>query len=184
MAETDNALDQLSQVADALKALTPQGPTLVEPDADDDEANPKELVEFVRTGLVRVWVQGKRYRLRRPFFGELRDLRTALEGMMDEVSQASIEATTKGDDLKRQSSEITDDDPDRNRKIVELRQADRKVAREFDAKIEDMRVDWWRQVFDRVSVDGAPDEWPAWVSDANLPAQVITHWRSVPLGRG
>jgi len=148
--------------------------------------DPGDQVELTRTGWVRMTIGDRRYRLRRPMLGEIRDIRMSLEDMSDEIVALSTDALTASQALKaeQQSLAEADDTPDRNAQLIDLRRRDREAARALDAKTEQIRVDWWASVFAKLSPDGLPTEWPSWIVNPDLPGTVMRHWRAVPLAPG
>lgn len=154
---------------------------------EDDGAAVDDRVELVRTGLTRVWIAGERYRLRRPFFGEFKALRLALQDANDEIAEAVDEtlavARRMTDEQKDQN--VEDLDPDG---WVAWRREARKRTNEASRALADvtesLRVEWWEQAWNLLTLDSRPPDWPSWVTDPNLHAAVIAHWRGSPLGRG
>lgn len=176
------------------------------PLVEREESEDEESIDFVKNGWVRFMIAGQRYRTRRPLFGELRDLRTALEAQVNELTalrqttelegnqRGKIRARLEADMAKvveeMDTGELTDELLDRHSKLIrrnhELLNAGTEAARKLTQKADDLRADWFRQVFERLGVDNpkAPEHLPSWVGDANLPAELMAHWRSAPLGRG
>lgn len=173
---------------DALRTLLAgaQNTDLAEPDDDDPEG---DRVDWVRTGMVRLWIGGKRYRLRRPFLGELRDLDLALENALEDINDRNMDARIKADDLGERADKIDADKrmtaKTRAAKVRELRAEDKAIAREVTQYREDTLIAWWTQVFDKLLVETTPPpDLPAWLANMALPQRALQHWRSVPLGRG
>lgn len=158
----------------------------VEPEPDDP-AGTGDRIELVRTGLVRIWIGDvDRYRIRRPFFGEFKTLRLAIEDMNDEIQTESDKLTT----LTRRIVEEAQARPDGETPTAfaewqaESRRATTTATRRLTEMAEDYRIEWWDQMWGLLSVDGKPDDWPAWVTDPNIGNRIMSHWRSSPLGRG
>lgn len=157
-----------------------------DPDPEDgDEFD--ERVDLVRTGLVRIRIAGSRFRLRRPFFGELKKLRLALQDVNDEISDLSDEALR----LAREMTDAAKSDVVQNLDADEFtewrrdnRKRSNKASRDLTDMTEDLRLGWWETMWDLLSVDGRPDDWPSWVVDPTFHAALFTHWRASPLGRG
>lgn len=169
----------LARMADM---LTP--PEQVEPEAGDPAG---DNIEFVRTGVIRILAAGNRYRLRRPFFGELRRLRTAWQDYDYEVQDRSDEARDLSKRIKADIEAMSPDDPERTKKLRALRDESRAAGREHEEFVENGFLAWWVQVFELLTMgDGTPgpDETPGWLIDHTLVAKVFAHWRSVPLGHG
>ena len=171
------------QQAEALAAVTKlfEPPEAIDRDADDPDA---DGIEYVKSGIIRVWVAGTRYRLRRPFFGELRTLREAHQDLRDENDERTEDVRDLAKAINAEAGAIANDDPDRRAKLRELKKRDRAAARELIGFREQGQLDWWAQAFDALSLDGTPGQWPAWAIDEVLPIRVLNHWRTVPLGPG
>lgn len=169
---------------------TPTAPVaLVAADqADADEA--RELVELVGSGWVRMHIGGRRYRLRRPFFGELRTLRMLYAEVSDEISARSFEAQELGREIEAEGKAIDDDEgldaSARATQVRKLRARSLAAGRNLTDAAEDLRLGWWTAAFETLNVDGVPglEQWPGWIVDHTLPDKVLQHWRSAPLDRG
>lgn len=156
----------------------------VEPMPDDGPEN-GDRIEFVRTGLIRVHIGATRYRLRRPFFGEFKKLRLAVEDMNDEIQEAVDESLRVSRQITVEKAEHDDDDPDtflawKRDSAKRQRAASRSLTEVAEAR----RVEWWETMWTLLTVDGRPDDWPSWITDPALAGQFIGHWRAVPLARG
>lgn len=158
------------------RARKPKAAPVVDETGDD--------VELSQTGLVRLRIDGTRYRLRRPFMGELKKLRLALEEVTEEIGDAQIT-------LHQVRAEVLASEPDDDEDPAavakwqrEKRSLTRQAVNDLTELADKLRLEWWRGVFDEVSLDGIPDELPVWILDPDLPDQVVKHWRSVPLGHG
>lgn len=154
-------------------------------DADD---LPGDQVTLVKTGMVRIWIGGQRYRLRRPFFGELKTLRLALEGLQDEVNDKQVEILDLAAQLEQEANDLAADEDltakQRAAKLRQIRRRDRDAARKLTDLLEQLYPDWWAKVFEMLSVDGKPDDWPAWVTDVGFVQRLMQHWRQAPLAPG
>lgn len=165
---------------------TPTAPVAT---AEPDEATEgRELIELVGSGWVRMWIGGRRYRLRRPFFGELRELRLLVESMSDEISTRSFEVQQIGREITAQADEIDKnqdlDATERAAQVRALRARSAVVSRDLTNAADDLRLGWWTRVFGTLAVDGTPEDFPGWIVDYTLPDQILQHWRSAPLARG
>jgi hypothetical protein len=153
----------------------------VEPEPDD----PGDVIELVRTGLVRITIGTDRFRLRRPFFGEFKDLRLAIEAVNDEVQAAVDESILVSRQIAAENEEHADDDPT---EFIERRAENRKKTtastRHLTEIVELRRVEWWDQMWDLLTLDGRPDQFPAWIIDPQISTTLLGHWRSSPSGRG
>lgn len=164
------------------------GPVVVDAEVRDDDGVDVDRIELVKSGLVRVHVDGKRYRLRRPFFGELKTLRLALADVSDDLNDRRMETQLAAKRMMAENERINSDDTldeaERLRLLQAIRREDRQLGRQLTDDADDARMAWWAQAFDLVGLDGQPEQWPGWFLDARLPDHVLTHWRSAPLGRG
>lgn len=155
--------------------------------ADDDGVD-VDRIELVKSGLVRVHVDGQRYRLRRPFFGELKTLRLALADVADDLNDRRMETQLAAKRMLAENERINADDSmddaARLAALQALRKEDRQLGRALTSDADDARIGWWSQAFELVGLDGVPADWPAWFLDARLPDHVLAHWRTAPLGRG
>lgn len=143
---------------------------------------------MLKTGLTRVWINGERYRLRRPFFGELKQLRLALEAVRDEVEAKRDGAIQVADRLRLERGEWEADESltpgERAAKMAEARKTDRAAARALMDTVDTLYPEWWQQVFETLSHDGVPEDMPSWVADADFVERLMAHWRSAPTGPG
>lgn len=161
--------------------------TDADPQPDEGEA---VAVELVKSGWVRLRWDGRTIRLRRPFFGELKSLRMALEDAADAIAEQSEEVQLIGREILAENSandEADVDDVERMRVRQELTKRSKIAGRALTAFSDEQRIAWWRTVVDVVGVDGAlpeDDRLPSWIADPMLPNTVLQHWRSVPLDRG
>lgn len=178
-----------------MTATEPAAPADPQPDVPVVATEPQEgegtdAVELVRTGWVRLRWDDKTVRLRRPFFGELKRLRLALEDASDAIAERSEEVQVIGRQILTENTANDEADTDELEKLEvrrELTKRSKIVGRELTAFSEEVRIDWWAQVAETLSADGPlphPDELPSWIADPFLPNTVLQHWRSVPLDRG
>lgn len=146
-----------------------------------------DSIDLVRTGIIRLVINGRKVTLRRPFFGELKRLRLALENLTDSITDARIDAEATGAEIRDEMKALADDEALGHRERAEassaLRRRDREAGRALTGAADDARLEWWVEVFAVLGVE-APADWPSWVGDATLPNRVIQHWRSAPLARG
>lgn len=152
---------------------------------------PDNSIQFVRSGNIRLVIDGTVFILRRPFLGELRTLRGALEQATDEADLVRVEVSARAEDRKAQAEAIEADTSlssiDKQTRLGELRIQDRGDGRRLARAGDDSRVDWWNLVFDTLATNGRrpdPERLPGWVIDARLAGKVLTHWRSSPLAHG
>lgn len=158
----------------------------VEPDSGEGD----DLVQLVRSGWVRLRWSDQLVRLRRPFLGELKTLRLALEDASDAISDASEDTQLIAARLIEEGKVIDageeGDVAERVKRRRALQRESRDAGRKLTELAEEERVKWWRLVIEMLSVDDLPldAELPSWIVDVNLPNTILQHWRSVPLGRG
>lgn len=151
----------------------------------EDGAAYDERIELVRSGLVRIWINGVRYRLRRPFFGEFRDIRLALQDANEEVANASDDSLAVSRQMTIEAKTAEDMDPEQWAAWRrDARKRSNETARELIATTDRTRLEWWTTAWNLLTLDESPPDWPPWVTDAALHAALIAHWRSSPLGRG
>lgn len=142
-----------------------------------------------QSGWLTVTIAGTAYRLRNPLFKELKKLRVALQAVSDEIDADSVAVAKVTKELTEFHQGIAgkaeaDVTAAERRKADKLAADARKASRDMVEKADARRMDWWTLVFDTLSVDGTPPDWPSWVVDINAPGQVMNHWRSVPLAPG
>ena len=160
----------------------------VDPEGDEDG----DRLELVRTGIIRIRVGGTRIRLRRPFFGEFKRLRLAVEDMNDEIDQLTAEAQGISGEIVREASNRPDGETPVQ--FAEWRIASRRRSREASRRLTDaaekLRLDWFGEVVRTLTMepDGGSvldeERLPAWVTSPDLPNTMLSHWRMVPSGRG
>jgi hypothetical protein len=169
-----------------------------------DDAPADELEgqwQLYATGGASVKIDGKVYRLRRPDMGQIRKLRGALAATADSIryqSEASQLAQLKrqaGDeklsaDLERLvAMDPKPEDYEAQLDAIfaqrrELGDADRQAGRGLTNAIDDAYSEWWRLVFETLTLSGIPERWPSWAGDAISAQQIMQHWRENPLARG
>lgn len=149
---------------------------------------------FVHNGIIRFPMGGKIVRVRRPFLGELRALRVALQDVQDHLTEESnrigkigvgYQTEVRTLNEKLQKGEITPEE--HTDKVAVVTEADRRTARELDDYREQAMLDWWAEyVFKPIALDPVPEQlqWPTWMLDRTLAAKCLAHWRTVPTGPG
>lgn len=172
-------------------------PEVDDPDVPIEEVapepdEPEEVVQLVRTGWVRFLWADRRLRLRRPYFGEIKQLRLSLEDVTDSIVTHSEEVQVRALEMADREREIAEDETMSNAERFGARTAlkteSKRLSRELTVRSEEMRLGWWAEVFDVLAVDSAEvpetDQLPGWIVDVSLPQRILNHWRSAPLGRG
>lgn len=199
----------VAQIARLLMGDAEAGPNVVDADPETEGT----LIQFVKTGWIRFPAavvkpdELRVHRLRRPFLGELAELRTAYEAAGDEIDLAKLDyldAEAEHETAVKAAAQL--EEPERSRANLQANINRRKARREMEGRHLAIRIEWWARVFRTLCVDwpagtmlqpatddegkpvGPPVppgwEWGAWVEDPSLPVLVINHWRSVPLDRG
>jgi len=194
-------------LADAAKAAAPP-PAHLPDNGKVGEVPDDDSMETYGAGWAKAVVDGTTYRLRRPFMGEMRDLRLALEGLTDEVTLHTersesarrrlqrIEARARTQ-LQAAQAKVMDGDEDAptEDQIAELedqlmdqvhntRTEDRQAGRTLIQIADDNRARWWTDVFTVLGLDGVPPQWPSWFADPDGPHRMMQHWRQSPLAHG
>lgn len=181
----ETRLDRAENDADDLPGLDAHDDPTSGP-GDDETLDGR--IQFVRTGLTRVWVRGELFRLRRPFFGEFKKMRLALEDLVDEISELaqSSMAVSRQVAAEREALGASPEPELLASSETEWRKRQREAQRNVTDRADALRLEWWVLVFDTISLDGKPkkSEWPAWVTDPSVAVEFIAHWRSAPQGRG
>lgn len=165
------------------------------PDTDvvpEEERSPAELLN---SGLVRLHIGDRRYRLRRPFMGEFRRIREAFLEVNDELSDLAMDVQLQGTRIRDRVAELnqrqigadaplTSDELD---ELKKLRQEDRTIARGLTARREELYQQWLTDVFAVLSMDGplpGDDTSEPWLLDPQFIAELVRHWQTRPLARG
>lgn len=153
----------------------------------------------------------KTWALRRPDLGQMRALDVHLESLNDENAKwrrtvgsrqvvvdaqvVAIEAVRKKATAALAAAEPGSATSKRQlAKLDELVEAEheigvetRNLIRAHSARALELRVEFYTHAFSILPVGnttGPPDPWPGWVYDEQLPATLVNHWRTAPLGRG
>jgi hypothetical protein len=181
----------MSDITADIEAAVAAMPTVVEP----EEGEEGDELLLVRGGYIRYRVEGRRYTLRRPKLGQLRELEAQIDHAQEELKSLA-ERMREADETDSATAEAIDEEikagvtPARKRELdrqstqLSLNLQDR--MQEVIRMGRDLREDWWRQVFTMLSPEGQdpPDDMPAWVGNAATQGYVIAHWQSDPLARG
>lgn len=149
---------------------------------------------FVHNGIIRFPMGADTVRVRRPFLGELRSLRLALQDVQDQIAERSRSTGAVGIEYQRRAQENAQQlregkiSPEEHAELsAALGAEDARTARELDDWREQVMLDWWRDhVFAPLALDPVPDQlgWPMWILDRTLPGKCLQHWRTVPTGPG
>lgn len=140
-------------VVDALVAMAP---------AVEDE--PDELA-LLPSGRARFVMGGRRYTLRRPTLGELREFR--------------IRLATQAEDNRRDRAlrmAAAEADPTTAIDVGDMLDTDERQM-----------LDLLAWVFEHLGDKRLPaerDDLPPWVTDALIPSRLVKHWQTVPLASG
>lgn len=144
---------------------------------DDDSPVPEGL-ELHKDGTITAVLAGERYRLRRPKFGELRDLRERYNGIENE--HLLLQA-----DYAEQAPERPGEDASK-RALAEYAIGVREAQVALGEKIEAKNGEWIRHAFALLGakLPDDVDEWESWLLVGETRGLLINHWRTVPLARG
>lgn len=171
-------------------------PEAVDPDKDAGE--PDDGVQMVKNGMVRLFIGDDVWRLRAPDVGDLKVLRLAQEGYEDELDEANLEMKRVAHKSRAAAVEANamPEGIERDEAIAAANKAAKIQSRKVMAMADDLRIKWYRLVFQTLNVDRVPnargpkttgrvpDEFPGWATNADLATRLVEHWRTVPLGRG
>lgn len=170
---------------------TAQAPPAAPP---EEESLAHDGPTFVHNGIIRFRMGERTVRVRRPFLGELKAIRLALQEVQDAITERSQDVArqgqafiARGQEASKQLADKTIDADEHRRIVTEIAAEDQRVARELDDWREQLMLDWWRDaVFGSLALDDIPDQmqWPMWMLDRTLPGKCLGHWRTVPTGPG
>lgn len=140
-----------------------------------------EGLELRKDGTILVVMGEDRYTLKRPKYGELRELRELIANMDDEALSAVAEAQEQVAQLGALATESV------GRERADHEIAVGRVTRARRDTLEAIRVAGMRRVFELLSNHKLPSEeaeWETWVIDPSTFSRMLMHWQSVPLARG
>lgn len=189
--ENPEVIDEVLDQVDTISAPRSNG-GLAEPEADELG---DELI-FVRNGWVRCVIAGQMFKLRRPFFGELRDLETSQEADQTQLTDISEDMRARANEDLARAREIEEEAKTLDDASVRKAELDEEATmlairamgrqQELMHRADDLRVAWWKQVFTVLTPPGntPPSDVPSWVVDPQMQNRIIAHWRSVPLASG
>lgn len=165
-----------------------------------NQPNRPEGLTLNKDGTASVTFDGDTWRLRRPKFGEFRELREALHGVQDIELEANTLPEVDGDDDRRQAHLAQRD------ALVGLDEVHARWVNRCFAMLGDsaLPVEWEvrdgddKPVGDRCETekeaeakasDGQTvhlvfDDWPTWLTQAKVIEQLYGHFRTVPLAPG
>lgn len=155
-------------------------PQAVVPDTDREQPIPEGL-ELRKDGTILVVMGEDRYTLKRPKYGELRELRELIANMDDEALDAVAVAQEKAAELGTLAEDVFGSERAKHEIAVG------KVARARRDALEAIRVAGMRRVFELLSNHKLPSEeaeWETWIIDPSTFSRMLLHWQSVPLARG
>lgn len=186
------AVNAQQQAVAAVNAVNGNRGEMAEP--DDDELG--DEIVLVRNGWVRMTIAGRLYKLRRPFFGELRDLEASAESDRDVLTELnntlraeSNEHLARAKEIEEEAKGLADDSPRKlelDEEATSLTLAAFKRQTTIMRRAGELRESWWRQVFETLSPPGheKPRDMPAWIDDAQMQQRIVDHWRTAPLAYG
>lgn len=131
-------------------------------------------------GTISVVIGGKKATLRRPTFGEFREIREELHKINDHMLSTT---RSLADDPERADG-VSDIEWARQRGDVMLDR--QRLLRETTREFEDQTIALMRQCVEKLGNLTLPpdDELPVWLADAGLLPKFIEQWRTVPLSPG
>lgn len=152
--------------------------------------------EFVSNGTVRIFVDGKEYKLRRPKVGEMKERRRALWETQDKIdallqgeSDKPKGKTRKKAGVAEQVQDLADDVASGDEAKVDGMLAKardiRTITRSLTEQTEEFYGDWIEETVKSLGDHNLPtlrDEWPLFLTDVTFITELIGHWRTVPLG--
>jgi hypothetical protein len=153
-------------------------------EVDDDAPEDKEGMDLRPNGTVHLWIEGQKFRLRRPRAGEFRKLREMFQEVADEITDLSETAGEFERRLVERLEEARRTDP-AARPTAEERQQDRTMSREMTERTETLMFGWWQGVLAELRVNTGhpipdPDDMPPWLGAIPSANMIIGHWRAVP----
>lgn len=119
-------------------------------------------------------------RLRRPTLGEYRRLREALHDVVDRIAGEADEARATARELDEAGADETDPEV-----VASLTAKARVQQRQLTNRLEDLRFEWLVYVAEVLGDRplGVDDALP-WMTQPQVAAELVGHWRSVPSRSG
>ena len=176
-------------------------PLTAVPDADDGDelADVKEGLDLRDNGTIRLYIDGDRYRLRRPRAREFRRLREAYQEASDAISDESDVVEAWSRELRANIDKRRAEDPTATQ-TPEERREDRKRGRQLTEFVETTMFGWWAEVIEVLESDGRTPilanepgpsgealedhdpfaNLPMWMGTVPSANTVLAHWRAVP----
>lgn len=148
----------------------------------DDEAGVREGIAVPENGTIRLWIDGRRYKLRRPRAREFRNLREAFHDASEDISRFAEEQDAWDRQLAARSAarDAAGETPITSEERRERRQRNRKMAEDIEA----VMFGWWQHTWEVLGEDDKPfpdpDDLPIWLGTIAAANQALNHWRSVP----
>lgn len=157
------------------------------PDVDDDEELPREGIDLRANGTIHLWIDGTKYRIRRPRLREFRRIREDYQEALDLITAASNENDLWEKDLVDRVAERRKVDPSAGM-TWEERAEDQKRGRELTETVERAMLGWWVVVLEVLGHDGNPpldaedptSDLTPWLGNSVIANKAIGHWRSAP----
>lgn len=156
-------------------------------DQDDDEQLPEEGLDLRANGTIHLWIDGRKFRIRRPRLREFRRIREDYQERLDRIAEESARHDVWEKDLIDRVGERRKSDPAAGMTADE-RAEDQKRGRELTETIEREMLGWWVEVLDVLGHDANPrldDDDPTgdltpWLGNSTVANRAIGHWRSAP----
>ncbi len=133
-------------------------------------------IELRKDGSVRLQANGDGWRLRRPKLGEFRKLRE----LLNEANDDRLRIIARMGMPDKPGNDATADEK------LEYTLAVSARSRQLEAEVLALNVAWIAEAL-RVLCDHdppEPDDWPSGMDSSDTIAELVQHWRSVPLRSG
>lgn len=141
----------------------------------------EEGIELRSTGTINLYVESKKYRLRRPRVREFRRFREQMQDTLEDLDERADAVLSK---QQEQQDEIDRRVADGGEPMTDAEKRERrKWGRELTAMREDAMLDWWHDVCSSL-LDGGTwldvEEQPAWMVRHESAVEIVQHWQSCP----
>lgn len=134
-------------------------------------------LDLRKDGTVWLHIDGELWKLRRPKLGEFRAMRESLHDRDDEALRLTTVGVAGFESLPPDAS---DEDKAARVLAIKVRQ------RQLDTAVRSLNVAWMAETLTTLADHPVPgsDDWPSGMDEADAIAQLVQHWRSVPLRSG
>lgn len=158
-------------------AVIAEAPVLATVDPDDVDDEETSAVVLLKSGRIRLELDGQRVVLRRPRLRELRRFRDALGDNAEEIARFGSTLT--------EAEAANAENPDLA--AWEKQAATRHALVKIEDRQSELSLEWLNDVIDTLRVRGGIDvslDGPWWLSSQQLANEMFDHWRTVPFGSG